>query len=155
MASVRTRKIVAWVVFGAAAAMAGLLYVAPVTIHLRYLGPEVACTPLGPEKLNSGTMFLDDKPSDDLFESIGYGQGRYSSEEKETIFTRLKLETVAACQDARLNRQTLLLLVLAVSIAAFGAGFSLSRPRVQAVAIAESGDGEPPTEESSMEDEGK
>lgn len=155
MASVRTHKIVAWIVFGVAAALVGLLYVAPVTIHLRHLGPDVACTPLGPDKPNSRVALIDNKAAFDLFELAGYASGRYSPEEAEIILTRYQLETVAACQDARLNRQTTLLLALAVSIAAFGAGFSLSRPRVQAVAIAESGAGEPPTEESSMEDEGK
>lgn len=150
MGSVRTHKIVAWVVFGIAAVLVGLLYLAPVTIHLRYQGPDVSCTPLGPESLNSGVMLLDNEASFDLMESIGYGGGRYSAEELKTIYTRLKLETVAACQDARLNRQTSIMLALAVSLAAFGAGFSLSRTRAETAGVAESG-----AEESNMEDEGE
>ena len=142
MGSSRAPRVIAWLVFGVSVVMVGLLYVAPVTIHLRYSGPNVACAPLGPDSPNSAAVLIDNKAAFDLFELAGYASGRYSPEEAKIILTRYQLETVAACQDARLNRQTSLLLALAVSLGAFGAGFSLRRTRVETAEPRMEGEGE-------------
>lgn len=138
--------LIAWVVLGVSLVAAGWLYLAPPIIHLEFRGGDIACSALGPEQINSGTMLLDtdaDKAVYHLMESRGYSG--YTGVEQKIIFTELKLEAVAACRDARLNRQTAMALALAVGLAAFGVGYSLRRSRVQNISTAEThmeGEGE-------------
>ncbi|MEE9963929.1 MAG: hypothetical protein K4304_02415 [Propionicimonas sp.] len=74
--------------------------------------------------------------------SLGFGSdSRFSPERRATAYSEVMLETVASCQDARLNRQSAMMLALAVGLVAFGVGYSLRRSRAQAI-----GSGEIPTE---------
>lgn len=144
MDSGRWPSVVAWVVFGVSLALTGWLYLAPPTIHLEYRGPEVTCSALGTDPFGSGNMLLGFDAYEavkHLMESRGVADGPASLEEKRLVYAQMELETVAACQDARLNRQSAMMLALAVGLAAFGVGYSLRRSRAQAI-----GSGEIPTE---------
>lgn len=146
MDSGRWPSVVAWVVFGVSLALTGWLYLAPPTIHLRPQGPDVACWALGPEQFSSVNRTLEidaDVAVRDLMNtSLGFGSdSRFSPEQRATTYSEVMLETVASCQDARLNRQSAMMLALAVGLAAFGVGHSLRRSRAQAI-----GSGEIPTE---------
>lgn len=140
-------SVVAWVVFGVSLALAGWLYLAPPTIHLEYRGPEVTCSALGTDPFGSGNMLLGFDAYEavkHLMESRGVADGPASLEEKRLVYAQMELETVAACQDARLNRQTALMVVLATGLAAFGVAFSRRRSRVDGALTAETqneGDG--------------
>lgn len=139
MDSGRWPSLVAWVVFGVSLALAGWLYVAPPTIHLEYLGPEVTCSALGEELFGSGDMLLGFDAYEavkHLMESRGVAGGPASLEEKRLIYAQMELETVAACQDARLNRQTALMVVVAAGLAAFGVAFSRRRVHIDGVLAA-------------------
>lgn len=113
------RSIVSLVVFVIGATWASWLYLAAPEIELRTDGPVVTCLALNRDPLPAIYPLLnaDDsrQVSDYLEETVR--ATNYSSEQLEANRRQVALQAVAGCQEARLNRQTNLFMVLAGTMA--------------------------------------
>ncbi|MEE9964387.1 MAG: hypothetical protein K4304_04745 [Propionicimonas sp.] len=113
------RSIVSLVAFVIGASWASWLYLVAPEIELRSYGPVVTCFALNRDPLPAiyPVLNADDtrQVSDYLEETVR--ATHYSSEQREANRRQVALQAVAGCQEARLNRQTNLFMVLAGTIA--------------------------------------